>query len=290
MGTRAESVSKSSRKPERQAALDRALTPRALNPRAQKPAEKQQLGKRKPIQTRLTPEPEPNWVCGWDFELAARAEGARLVAGVDEVGRGPLFGPVVAAAVILPAEARLGTHLDGLNDSKQLCEADRERYDVAVRRHAVAWAVAEVDVATIDRINILQASRLAMRLALESLGVDPDCILIDGNQRIDYGVATGCRQTTIVQGDARSMSIAAASVIAKVHRDRLICRLDTLYPGYGLASNKGYATPHHREALIRLGPTPHHRRSFAPVAALLDGELDAIAMAEAELDLDLFEE
>ena len=224
------------------------------------------------------------WACGWEFELAARAEGARLIAGVDEVGRGPLFGPVVAAAVILPPEAKL----DGLNDSKQLCEADRERFDAVVRELAVCWAVAEVDVQTIDRINILQASRLAMRLAVELLerqGCLPDHLLIDGNQRIDFGIATGCRQTTIVQGDARSLSIAAASVVAKVHRDRLLRELDERFPGYGLARNKGYSTREHKEALLRLGITEMHRRSFQPVADLFEAEIEVM-----DLDFGLLED
>ena len=215
-----------------------------------------------------------NWVCGWDFEHAARAEGATLIAGVDEVGRGPLFGPVVAAAVILPAGADL-PDLNGLNDSKTLSEEERERFDTVVRRMAVAWSIAEVDVQTIDRINILQASRLAMKIAVESLsqqGCAPDHLLIDGNQKID----AVCRQTTIVQGDARSMSIAAASVIAKVHRDRLLCELDGRYPGYGLARNKGYSTPEHKSALLRLGITEMHRRSFQPVADLYEAEIEAI--------------
>lgn len=228
---------------------------------------------------------EPEWVCCWEFELAARAEGARLVAGVDEVGRGPLFGPVVAAAVVLPAGDEFAHHFEGLNDSKKLSEEERYRFDALVREAALAWSVAEVDVATIDRINILQASRLAMRLAVEALEVRPDHLLIDGNQKIDYcPPGAVCRQTTIVQGDARSLSIAAASVIAKVHRDRLLCELDTRFPGYGLARNKGYATAEHRAALLRLGITEMHRRSFAPVAELFAGEVDRI---ELELDLEL---
>jgi ribonuclease HII len=211
------------------------------------------------------------WVCGWDFEVAARAEGSKLIAGVDEVGRGPLFGPVVAAAVVLPK----GADLAGLNDSKKLCEEDRERFDELVRGLAVAWAIAEVDVQTIDRINILQASRLAMKIAVESLdrqGCEVDHLLIDGNQKID----AVCRQTTIVQGDARSLSIAAASVIAKVHRDRLLCDLDVRFPGYGLARNKGYSTPEHKAALLRLGITEMHRRSFQPVAELYQAEIESI--------------
>jgi ribonuclease HII len=223
---------------------------------------------------------ECEWVCSWQFERQARAEGSLRIAGVDEVGRGPLFGPVVAAAVILPHDA----DLEGLNDSKKLCEADREHFDTRVREIALAWAVAEVDVRTIDRINILQASRLAMKIAVESLsraGWEPDHLLIDGNQKID----AVCRQTTIVQGDARSFSIAAASVIAKVHRDRLLCELDEQYPGYGLAHNKGYSTPEHKEALLRLGITEMHRRSFAPVAELFEVEVERI-----DLEVSLFEE
>jgi ribonuclease HII len=195
--------------------------------------------------------------CGWEFEFAARAEGFTRIAGVDEVGRGPLFGPVVAAAVILPADAEL----PGLNDSKKLAIEERERFDAQVREVAVAWAIAEVDAATIDRINILQASRLAMRLAVSRLTHEPDCLLIDGNQRIEWG----CTQRTIVQGDARCLSIAAASVIAKVHRDRLMAELDLHYPGYGLARNMGYPTIEHRAALLRLGATEMHRRSFRGV-------------------------
>jgi ribonuclease HII len=202
------------------------------------------------------------WVCGWEFELEARDKGAAWIAGVDEVGRGPLFGPVVAAAVILPN----GADLEGLNDSKKLSEAQRERFDERVREVAVAWAIAEVDSATIDRINILQASRLAMRLAVLRLEREPDCLLIDGNQRIEFG----CLQRTIVQGDARSLSIAAASVIAKVYRDRMMRDLDERFPGYGLARNKGYGSVEHRAALKRLGVTELHRRSFEPVAQVCD--------------------
>jgi ribonuclease HII len=207
------------------------------------------------------------WVCGWEFEMAARAEGAHWIAGVDEVGRGPLFGPVVAAAVILPA----GAELDGLTDSKKLSERERERFDERVRKIAVAWAIAEVDAATIDRINILEASRLAMRLAAERLepaGRGADWLLVDGKQR----VPVGCKQTTIVQGDARSLSIAAASVIAKVYRDGVMRQMEERFPGYGLGRNMGYPTAEHREALKRLGATELHRRSFGPVAECLQAE------------------
>jgi len=211
---------------------------------------------------------KPNWVCNWHFEKAARLTGAQHIAGVDEVGRGPLFGPVVAAAVILPQNARFR----GLTDSKKLTEPEREAFDKQIRSVAITWAVAEVDAATIDEINILQASRLAMRLAVERLAQTPCHLLIDGNFRIEWH----CPQTTIVQGDARSLSIAAASVLAKVHRDRLLHQFDEQFPGYGLAQNKGYPSPHHRKALLELGPTQLHRRSFRGVLQpeLIQEELD----------------
>ena len=202
-------------------------------------------------------------VCGWKLENAARRSGALRIAGVDEVGRGPMFGPVVAAAVILPK----GCRLRGLNDSKQLTEQQRNEFDVVIRGEAVAWAVAAVDVETIDRINIRRASLLAMRIAVEQLAVAadslfPDFLLIDGCDTIDWP----CPQQSVVKGDATSFSIAAASVLAKVHRDGLLVELDQVYPGYGLARHKGYCSREHLEALRRLGPTPLHRKSYAPVA------------------------
>ena len=197
-------------------------------------------------------------ICGWLLENTARRSGALRIAGLDEVGRGPMFGPVVAAAVILPK----GWRLRGLTDSKQLTEKQRNAFDVEIRGAAVAWTVAAVDVETIDRINILRASLLAMRLAVEQLALAPDYLLVDGRDTIDWR----CPQQAVVQGDARSISIAAASVIAKVHRDRMLVELDTVYPGYGLARHKGYCSQEHLEALARLGPTPLHRKSYAPVA------------------------
>lgn len=191
---------------------------------------------------------------------------------MDEVGRGPLFGPVVAAAVILPSEcAEDMRQLYGLNDSKQLKEADRERLAVEIRSVALAWALAEVDVATIDRVNIREATRLAMRQALAELQatVPADYALVDGNCAVDVA-GLGCGQRTVVSGDARSVSIAAASVVAKVHRDALLRQMDTEFPGYGLACHKGYGTPEHLAALRRLGPTRQHRRSFAPVRAVCE--------------------
>ena len=200
-------------------------------------------------------------VCGWRHEKAARRQGALRIAGVDEVGRGPLFGPVVAAAVILAPRCRL----DGLTDSKKLSEKKRDEFAVLIRENAVAWAVAAVDVETIDRINIRRASLLAMRLAVEQLALSPDYLLIDGVDTIDWP----CPQQSVVQGDSISLSIAAASVLAKTHRDRMLVEFDGQFPGYGLASHKGYGVPEHLAALARLGPTPLHRRNFGPVAQTL---------------------
>jgi ribonuclease HII len=194
--------------------------------------------------------------CTLRFEKSAWAAGARWVAGVDEVGRGSLFGPVVAAAVILDA----GYRIRGLRDSKLLLRERREVLAERIRRHSVAIAVAAVDAATIDAINIYQASRLAMKLAVEQLAVNPEHLLIDA-LRIDCD----CPQTKIIHGDALSASIAAASIIAKVERDRMMREFDPIYPLYHLASNKGYSTPRHIESLRAHGPSPLHRQSFAPV-------------------------
>jgi ribonuclease HII len=193
-------------------------------------------------------------VCGWTLEEAARSRGWLRIAGVDEVGRGPLFGPVVAAAVILAP----GFHCNGLTDSKKLSEKKRNELDREIRAHAVCWAIAAVDAETIDRINIRQASLLAMRRAVEQLALSPDFLLIDGRDTIHWQ----CSQQAVIHGDATSFSIAAASVLAKVHRDRLLIALDRDYPGYGLAQHKGYACPAHLAALNKLGPTPLHRKSY----------------------------
>jgi len=200
-------------------------------------------------------------VCGWRLERAARKCGALRVAGLDEVGRGPMFGPVVAAAVILEP----GTRFDGLTDSKKLPEKKRVELDIEIRARAAEWAIAAVDVETIDRINIRQASLLAMRLAVQQLALEPDYLLIDGVDTIDWPGPQRC----VIQGDATSFSIAAASVLAKVYRDALLVELDREYPGYGLASHKGYCSAEHMAALARLGPTPLHRKSFSPVAQQL---------------------
>jgi ribonuclease HII len=206
-------------------------------------------------------------VCSWKLERAAQKCGALRIAGLDEVGRGPMFGPVVAAAVILDCNTRFR----GLTDSKKLNEAKRVELDVSIRRKAVAWAIAAVDVETIDRINIRRASLLAMRMAVEQLCVVPDYLLIDGVDTIDWP----CPQQPVIQGDGTSYSIAAASVLAKVYRDALLVEFDRQYPGYGLASHKGYCSREHMDALAKLGPTPLHRKNWSPVAQrMLDfGEL-----------------
>ncbi len=196
-------------------------------------------------------------VCGWTLEEAARGRGALRIAGLDEVGRGPLFGPVVAAAVILTT----GCSIEGLNDSKKLTEKKRVELDREIRAAAVGWAIAAVDAEAIDRINIRQASLLAMRRAVEQLALSPDFLLIDGRDTIDWE----CPQQAVIRGDGISFSIAAASVLAKVHRDRLLVELDREFPGYGLAQHKGYPCPAHLAALERLGPTPLHRKSYRPV-------------------------
>jgi len=196
-------------------------------------------------------------VCGNKFEKAARKDGATVIAGVDEVGRGALFGPVVAAAVILPPDTRIR----GLRDSKQLLREDRERLASIVERKALAISIAEVDVETIDRVNIYQATRVAMTNAVIKLATAPDHLLIDA-MRLDLA----CAQTSIIYGDSLSISIAAASVIAKVYRDARMRELDKDYPQYGLASHKGYSTPQHLAALDKHGPCPQHRKSFRPVA------------------------
>ncbi len=200
-------------------------------------------------------------------------QGLSVVAGVDEAGCGPLAGPVVAAAVVFPcpwAESGLGRGLRGLNDSKQLTEEQREKYYSVLTSHAdIRWAVASVDVEMIDRINIRQAAWRAMDLALDQLAPPPQHVLVDG-LKIRW---LRYPQTPLVQGDARSYSIAAASVLAKVTRDRLMREFDRLYPGYGFAAHKGYGTPQHLAAIKALGACPIHRRSFAPfrpVATELD--------------------
>ena len=194
--------------------------------------------------------------CDGALEREVRARGFRFVAGCDEVGRGALFGPVFAAAVILSPDRPVR----GLNDSKQLEPERRDVLAVRIRERAVSWAVAAVDSATIDRINIYQASRLAMKIAIEALSPSPDFLLTDAIY-LDVPIA----QRSLIHGDARCQAIAAASILAKVARDECMREWDTVYPAYGLAQHKGYATPEHSEALAIHGPSPLHRLSFEPV-------------------------
>jgi len=195
-------------------------------------------------------------LCSSRFERAARQLGWTRIAGIDEAGRGALFGPVVAAAVILNPRRRIV----GLDDSKKLTAERRTLLAARIREHALAWAVAEIDAGRIDAWNILQASRQAMTAALGQLAFVPDYLLIDAME-LDVPI----EQKSLVKGDAKSISIAAASILAKTHRDTRMDEWDGVYPGYGFAQHKGYGTPEHLEALKRLGPTPLHRHSFAPV-------------------------
>jgi ribonuclease HII len=198
----------------------------------------------------------------WDYEMAAREKGYRSVAGVDEAGRGPLAGPVVAAAVILPLDA----DLHGLDDSKKLTLKKREELFPKIQAQSIAYGVAVVSPEVIDEINILQATRLAMKQAVEKLMSVPDLLLIDGNQKIDFAL----EQWAIVKGDAKSFSIAAASVLAKVTRDRIMDDYHHLYPQYEFAQHKGYGTKLHRELIVKHGPCPIHRRTFKRVKEYLN--------------------
>jgi ribonuclease HII len=200
-------------------------------------------------------------ICGDKHERAARQLGATAVAGVDEVGRGALFGPVVAAAVILPEKTRIR----GVRDSKQLPPEERERLEVIIRRKAIAVAVGFADAATIDAINIRRASHQAMLAAIAQLLPQPDFLLIDA-ERLD----TPCLQEAIIYGDSISISIAAASIVAKVYRDAWMCRYHEEYPQYGLASHKGYGTEEHLRALAEHGPCPLHRVTYEPVRRVIE--------------------
>lgn len=189
---------------------------------------------------------------GLDFNLVET-----LVAGVDEVGRGPLCGPVVTAAVILDPNKPI----IGLNDSKKLSENKRNLLFDEIKQKALAWSIARAEVSEIDEINILQATLLAMKRAIESLSIEPKLALIDGNRCPNTSVP--CK--AVIQGDSSVPAIAAASILAKVSRDREMIALDKEFPGYGIAAHKGYPTPVHLAALKQLGPTPIHRQSFSPV-------------------------
>jgi ribonuclease HII len=195
-------------------------------------------------------------LCSARYERDARQHGWQRIAGLDEAGRGSLFGPVVAGAVILNPRRRIV----GLDDSKKLAPERRRELALRIREHALAWAVAEIDASRIDAWNIYQASRQAMSAAVSQLRPLPDYLLLDAIE-IDLPI----EQKALIHGDARSVSIAAASILAKVERDRLMEEFHEIYPQYGLAQNKGYGTPDHLDALRRHGPTPLHRFSYAPV-------------------------
>ena len=198
-------------------------------------------------------------MAGWDYETQAREKGYTAVCGCDEAGAGPLAGPVYAGAVILP----FGVEIPGLDDSKKLTEKRREALFPVIQELALAWAVAKVDAEEIDRTDILSARMKAMQLAINALAIPADYALIDGNRDHGRSAAITTPHETVVGGDGRSASIAAASVLAKVSRDRYVCRvLDPLYPQYQFAKHKGYGTKLHYAMLDQYGPCPEHRMSF----------------------------
>ncbi len=213
-------------------------------------------------------------LCSSRFERAARKLGWTRIAGLDEAGRGALFGPVVAAAVILNPKRRIV----GLDDSKKLTADRRAELAPRIKEYALAWAVAEMDAQRIDAWNIYQASRQAMTAALEQLTVRPDYLLLDA-MKLDVMI----EQKSLIKGDMKSVSIAAASILAKTHRDMRMEEWDAVYPQYGLAQHKGYGTPEHLEALRIHGPTPLHRHSFSPVR---DAGCWAAGAVQVELPLD----
>ena len=194
----------------------------------------------------------------WHYEREALEQGHALVCGCDEAGAGPLAGPVYAAAIILP----LGVEIEGLDDSKKLTEKKREALFPVIQEKALAWAVARVEAAEIDETDILSARMKAMQVAMDQLALRPDFALIDGNRDHGRSFALTTPHCCIVKGDSLSASIAAASILAKVSRDRFMVEQDRLYPAYGFARHKGYGTAQHREAIARLGPCPIHRRTF----------------------------
>ena len=198
----------------------------------------------------------------FEFETKASHQGFKNIAGIDEAGRGPLAGPVVAAAVILPSQV----NIPGLNDSKKLSTKKREELFPKIQEISVFYGVAVVDQKVIDKINILQAARLAMKQAVETLKITPGLLLIDGNQKIDSTL----NQWVIVKGDSRSLSIAAASVLAKVTRDRIMDDYHKLYPQYEFNRHKGYGTKLHRNLIQEHGPCPIHRNTFKGVAEYIN--------------------
>jgi len=196
-----------------------------------------------------------------EFERAARLCGFRRIAGIDEAGRGPLAGPVVAAAVVLPIRCRLS----GIDDSKQLSEGERARLYAAILEHAVGMGIGSADVGEIDRFNILEATRLAMRRAIDQLAPPPDYLLIDAVTLPGIGIP----ERPIIKGDSLSFSIAAASIIAKVTRDSLMAEYHDMFPEYDFLSHKGYGTREHLQRLARHGPCSIHRRTFTPVQEVI---------------------
>lgn len=189
-----------------------------------------------------------------EFDLRKRSESIRIICGTDEAGRGPLAGPVAAGACILPE----GYVPEGLDDSKKLTEKKREALYAQITENALAWGIGLASAAEIDEINILNASLLAMRRAIAATGVTPDLVLVDGSVNRGFDI----RSEAVIGGDAKSPSIAAASILAKVTRDRIMAELDGKYPEYGFAQHKGYPTPAHKLAVYEFGPCPEHRRSF----------------------------
>ena len=198
------------------------------------------------------------------YEYGAYQEGYQLVAGIDEVGRGPIAGPVVAAAVILPRNF----FLPGVNDSKLVSEKSRLQMAAEIKKGALAWSIVMISSRRIDQKNILQATKEAMRTAISELTPSPDFLLVDAVNIPDLAI----KQYPIIKGDTLSISIACASIIAKVERDHIMQNYDSMYPGYGLARHKGYATREHIIALDNLGPTPIHRGSFEPVKTMLGNQ------------------
>lgn len=189
-----------------------------------------------------------------EFDLRKRSESIRIICGTDEAGRGPLAGPVAAGACILPE----GYVPEGLDDSKKLTEKKREALYAQITENALAWGIGLASAAEIDEINILNASLLAMRRAIAAMGATPDLVLVDGSINRGFDI----RSEAVIGGDAKSPSIAAASILAKVTRDRIMAELDGKYPEYGFAQHKGYPTPAHKLAVYEFGPCPEHRRSF----------------------------
>jgi len=223
----------------------------------------------------------PSYCCSWRIENSVKKLGYAAVAGCDEAGRGALLGPLYAAAVILDPARRIR----GLDDSKKLTPAEREKFAIVIRAKAVAFAVIGISAADVDVLNVYHASRRAMIQALAQLQPEPDFVLTDAMRLAGWGdtIEFSIPYRAIVHGDARSVSIAAASILAKTARDAHLVALDRLYPQYGLAQNKGYGTPEHLGFLSQFGPCPEHRRTFAPVKGfdlpLFPGPLNPISTA-----------